>query len=648
MKRNHCLIFSFCLILIGLIGFSTVTYAGDEGQVRASAPASVGVGQQFRLTFTSSEEISELRLPSMSAFTILGGPSTSHQSSYQIINGKTSMSNSYSYTYFLQADKEGDWEIPSITVKAGGKSYRTNPVSIRVSKGNSSSGSQGGGGYGSGGSGGSGSGSSANSGNSQSGSGSFNKNDIFIKAELSKTNPYVEEEVVLHYKLYVGPEANRFQADVSKLPSFTGFWTYELARTVERRPYKENLNGKTYSVVDLYDVAVYPQKSGKLTISPLEVEMIVQVVVRQAPSNDPWANFFNNSFFGGNLQNIELKVESKPVTINVKELPATNCPADFSGLVGNFSMKSELSRNELKSNDATNFTITISGKGNLQHVEAPQVTFPSDIDAHDPGVFDNVQKDVKGGISGSRKFDYILIPREAGDFDIPQVQFIYFDPVKKQYVTLSSNPYTLKVSKGEASAQTAVVAGKKKDVKELGRDIRFIRTDNPNLRSGRQRSFFLSPLYFVSVSLPLVLFVLFLLLLGKRIKDQRNAVMLKDKRASKVARKRLKTAAQYLKSGDNTRFYEEISRVLWGYVGDKFHLPKGELSLDSARQKLEERHMAPERIDEFVETLNQCEFARFAPVSDMTPEKMYGKTFSFITNLEAELVHSFNVGTDRA
>lgn len=640
MKRNICHIVNFCLILFGITGFPTLLHAGEEVQVRASAPASVSVGQQFRLTFTSNSRLSELKLPSMNAFTVLGGPSTSSQSSYQIINGKATSSNSFSYTYYLQANKEGDWEIPSITVKAGGKSCKTNPVSIHVTEENSS---QGGAGYGGGGSSGSGGGSygnkgSSGNGRSQSGSGSLNKNDFFVKAELSKSNPYVEEEVVLHYKLYIGPEANRYQANISKLPSFTGFWTYELQdRTVEKRPYKENLNGKTYTVVDLYDVAIYPQKSGKLTISPLEVEMIVQIVVRQAQSDDPWANFFNNSFFGGNVQNVELKIESKPLSLNVKELPKANRPEDFSGLVGNFSMKSELSRNELKSNDATNFAITISGKGNIQHLEAPQITFPSDIDTHEPGISDKIQKDRRGGISGSRKFDYILIPREAGEFEIPQAQFSYFDPSKKQYITIHSNPYNIKVAKGEANSSNAMVSNNKKNVKELGKDIRFIRTDNPHLKLADRQLFFLSPLYFILLALPLLLFVLFVILLRKKIKDQRNVLLVKDKRASKVARKRLKRAAQFMKLNDDVHFYEEISQVLWGYVGDKFHLPKGELSLDTARQKLEERDMPSERIEEFLETLNQCEYARFAPSSDMTLEKMYDKTFAFITNIEAEL-----------
>ena len=626
----------FCVLLAG---FPFVVKADGEVQVKASAPASVETGRQFRLTFTSNERIDDIQLPSMSAFTLLGGPSTSYQSSTQNINGKWTSTTSYSHSYYLQADKEGDWEIPSTTVKVRGKSYKTNPVRIHVSKGasggnNASNGSgnaSGGTGYG-----GNSQGGSAGSGGGSDNS-AFNKNDFFIKAEVSKTNPYVEEEVLVHYKLYIGSAAQRYQANISKLPAFTGLWTYELGdRTAEKRPYRENLNGKSYSVVDLYDVALYPQKAGTLTISPLEVEMVVQIAVQRAQSNDPWANFFNNPFFGGNVQNIDLQVASKPLTLHVKELPAAGRPADFSGLVGSFSMRSELSRDALQANDATNFSIVISGKGNLQHVEAPQVNFPSDIDTHEPGVNDRIHSEIKSGVNGSRTFEYILIPREAGEFEIPQAGFSYFDPVQKQYVTLHSNPYTLKVSKGSADSR-ATVTSNKKDVKVLGSDIRFIRTDRTSLRPAGNRAFFLSPLYWLCMALPFLFFVLFVLLLCKKIRDKRNVVMIKDKRASKVARKRLKVAEKYMKSKDEAHFYEEISRVLWGYVGDKFHLPQGSLSLDAARQKLAERNMPPARIEEFVETLNQCEYVRFAPSAELTPEKMYEKTFAFITNMEAEL-----------
>ena len=589
--------------------------------VKASAPRTVSEGQQFRLTYSSTERLDNISLPDLKDFTLLGGPSSSSSTSMQIVNGQMSTSSNYSYTYILRADKKGEFTIPSATVTVKGEKSKTGTVTIQVTAG-----AQGGA---------SSSGGSANrQQNSREPASSVNKSDFFVRAEVSKTNPYVEEEVIVRYKLYV-PAGVRFRANISKMPSYSGFWSYDLGdRNAERQPYQETYNGKPYSVVDLMSVAVYPQKSGTLTISPMGVEVGAQVMVQRQRSNDPFEDFFG-MFSGQNVQNILLDLTSKSITIQAKPLPAAGRPDDFSGLVGQFSFTSKLSRDALKANDAANLVLTVSGKGNLQHVEAPQLVFPTDIESQEPTVSDRISTPEKGGVSGSRSFEYVLIPREAGDYELPAASFSYFDPVARKYVTLHSSAYTLKVAKGDGRATVGGGSHQKKDVKVVGNDIRFIHTATPVTRNGRL--FFLSPAYWLLLALPLLLFVVFLLLMRKRMQDRENAVLVRDRRASKVARKRLKTAEQYLKSHQDVRFYEEISQVLWGYVSDKFHLPLGQLSLDTARQKLTERQMNPERMEEFIETLNQCEYVRFAPSADITPEKMYEKTFAFITRMEGEL-----------
>ena len=607
--------------IVSLLVFTFLT-GSLSAQVQVSAPRTVSEGQQFRLTYSSTERLDNISLPDLKDFTLLGGPSTSSSTSMQIVNGQMSSSSTYSYTYILRADKKGEFTIPGATVTHKGEKSKTGTVTIQVTAGApggaaSSSGN-----------------SASRQQNSREAASSFSKNDIFVRAELSKSNPYVEEEVILRYKLYV-PAGVGFQANITKTPSYNGCWSYDLGdRNAERRPYRETYNGKAYSVVDLLSVALYPQKAGSLTISPLEVEMVAQVVVQRQRSNDPFEDFFG-MFGGQSVQNIRLNPTSKPVTIQAKALPAAGRPDDFSGLVGQFSFTSKLSRDVLKANDATNLVLTVSGKGNLQHAEAPQLTFPTDIEAQDPVIADKISTPEKGGVSGSRSFEYVLIPREAGEYDLPAASFSYFDPVARKYVTLHSSAYTLKVAKGEGRATTVGGSTHKKDVKMVGNDIRFIHTDSHWTEPGKR--FFLSPLYWLLLLLPLLLFVVFLLLLRKRIRDRRNVAAVKDKRASKVARKRLKTAGQYLKAHDDTRFYEEISQVLWGYVSDKFRIPLGQLSMDTARQRLSERQMPAERIDEFLETLNQCEYVRFAPSADITPEKMYEKTFAFITRMEQEL-----------
>lgn len=617
-SRKRIRLFVACLALFCVSGVRA-----QEVQVQVSAPSAVEEGQQFRLSYVSNEKISNLNLPSIKDFTLLGGPTTSSSTSMQIINGQMSRSSSYTYTYVLQAGKAGNYTIAPATVQVGGKNYKTNSVSIRVVAGGAQASAPSGNGGG-------------NRSSAAESAGAFRKDDVFVRAEVSKTNPYVEEEVLVTYKLYV-PEGVRFQSSIKKMPSYTGLWTYELGdRNVERKPYRETYNGKAYTVIDLISSAVYPQKAGALSIPPVEVEMLVQVVVQQPRSNDPWEEFFNNPFFGRqNVQQLHFDVRSKAVGIQAKELPAANRPADFSGLVGHFTLKGELSRNELNANDAANLTLTLSGKGNLQHAEVPALVFPSDISAQEPSVTDKLSTLEKAGVSGSRVFEYILIPRQAGEYEIPAASFSYFDPVARHYVTLHTRPYTLKVAKGDPSAASSVVSSNKKDVKVVGNDIRFIRT-SAKLQKGRA-VFFLSPLYWVLLCLPMLLCCCFILLSAKRIRERENVVMFKDKKASKVARKRLKTAGKYLKAKDDSRFYEEISQVLWGYVSDKFHIPMGQLSMETARQKLSERNMSAERIDEFMETLNQCEYVRFAPSAETTPEKMYEKTFAFLTRMEQEL-----------
>lgn len=606
--------------LIGIVLFlsSILSIHAQDYQVRASAPSNVGVGQQFNLTYTCTEKAT-INLPNIKDFSLLGGPQVSSSSSVEIINGRMSQSSSYSYTYVLQAVKEGDYEIPSAVAVINGKNIRSNSVKVHV--GAASSQNQ-----------------QGQRGNQRQSASNqpISKNDFFIKAVVSNSNPYIEEQTIIQYKLYLPSQVQRYQASIKKSPSSTGFWTYELSdKNAEPPRSTETVNGKQYTVIDLYSMAVYPQKSGKLTISPLEIQTVVQVVVQQQQrSNDFWDNFFNDPFFGGGrIQNLELAIASNPVTITVKELPK-NAPADFSGLVGDFKISTGLTRNTLSTNDATNFTITISGRGNLQHIEAPNIVFPSDFEVQEPNISDNIQKNAQG-IYGSRTFEYVIIPRNPGDFIIPQTSFIFYDKNKKQFVSLYSNKLTLKVTKGKESQNQLYTSSNKKNVQIIGSDIRFIKTNGSVLE--KDTVFVKSPFYWLIFGLPFILFVLFLILWRKQIKQRQNAVLAKDKKASKLARKRLQTAEKFLKTNNQEQFYIEISKALWGYISDKFHIPLVQLSLDTARNKLEERNMEAEYIDEFLSVLNLCEYVRFAPGSDLTSQKMYETAFEFITKIERAL-----------
>ncbi|HPX59567.1 MAG TPA: BatD family protein [Bacteroidales bacterium] len=593
----------------------TAGYAQNV-QVRASAPSNVAVGQQFNLTYSCSEKAT-INLPYLADFDILGGPQTSSSSSIQIINGQMTSTSNYSYTYVLRAKKEGTFEIPSAVAVVDGKNVHSNKLQIRVSADNTQSSGQ------------------ANKQNPSSQSQGINEKDFFIKAFVSNTNPYVEEEVIVRYKLYLPAQVQRYQASIRKNPTSSGFWTYELTdRNVEPPQTTETINGTQYTVIDIYSLAVFPQKSGKLTITPLEIQTVVQIVVQAQRSNDPWDAFFNNPFFGGGrLQNRELTILSNAITLTAKELPK-NAPANNSGLVGNFKVSTKLSRSELTTNDATNFTVSISGKGNIQHIEAPEIQFSSDFDVQEPIINDDIHKSPQG-ISGTRTFEYIIVPRNPGNFTIPAISFSYFDKTKNQYITLKTAENHLKIKKGTTQSSQYSSVDNKKNVQIIGKDIRFIKT---NLSLQKQAPvFILSPYYWTVFALPLILFIVFLLILKKQIKKRSDSVAIKDKKASKTARKRLQAAEKLLTTNNEEEFYIEISKALWGYMSDKFNIPLAQLSLDTAKEKLEERKLSATYINDFLEVLNLCEYVRFAPNNDLTPQKMYEKTFDFITTIEREL-----------
>ncbi len=616
MWKNNITKIIFTYIVIAVSSLLTV-YAQDY-QASASAPSHVVVGQRFNLTYTCNEKAT-INLPNIQDFTLLGGPQVSSNSSIEIINGRMSRSSTYSYTYVLQAVKEGSFEIPAAVAVINGKNIRTNQVTIHVGAGNIQQNQQ-----------------QTQRGQTQTPANTqLNKEDFFIKAYASTTNPYVGEQVVVNYKLYLPAQVHRYQASIKKNPSSIGFWTYDLSDPqAEPVQTNETVNGKQYTVIDLYSIAVFPQKSGRLTISPLEIQTIIQIPVQQQRSNDPWDMFFNNPFFGGGrMQNVELPISSNSVSFTVKKLPE-NSPKHFSGLVGDFKLTTSLSRDVLSANDATNYKVTISGKGNIQHIETPDIVFPSDFEVQDPIITDNIQKR-KQGVYGSRTFEYVIIPRNQGKFTIPAVLFSYYDKAKKRFISLESDEHKLKITKGKDSQAQLYNSSNKKNVRILGNDIRFIKTNQTNFHT--PPVFLKLPLYWIIFSLPLLLFILFVIFRRKQIKERQNISLQKDKKASKMARKRLQKAEKLLKTNNQEQFYIEISKALWGYVSDKFHIPLVELSLDTARTKLEERKLNPIYIDEFLSALNLCEYVRFAPGSDLTPQKMYETAFEFITKIEQEL-----------
>lgn len=621
MKRNFFFIAFFLLSLSAVFAQDVTFYA--------QGPRQVNLGQRFYLTFTVNQEGTGFISPEIQHFEVLSGPSLQTNSQFQSINGKISQSVSYSYTFVLQATETGTFTIPPAIITVKGKKVSSNTITIIVSN-----------------PGGAGAqnrqpAQRGNQGNVQQDN---TGNDIFLKAVPNKTNPYIGEEIIVTYKLYT-PTSNLNINPPDKAPSFPGFWSQNLLKDQDRMvQYKETINGKNYIVAEIRKEALFPQKTGNLTIAPLEQSVVYRVKVKgRSPfaddpffANDPFfKNFFDDSNLGIGYQNVEKLLKSNPVNIQVRPLPQQNKPIDFTGAVGQFTFKSTLDRTELKANEAMTLKLTVSGSGNLNLIDKPNVVFPPDFEVYDPKISDNI-KSTAAGISGSRTFEYLIIPRTAGDFRIPPVQFAYFDLSRKDYVNLSSPEYSIKVLKGDGNNSNDLTTIKE-DVKYIGNDIHYL-MDHPLMLHPIGKHFYGSRLFWFLLAVPLLLFILFLVLWRKHIKLNSDKGIVRLRKATRVATKRLKKAKALLNPATQEAFHIEISQALWGYISDKFNIPLVELSMDTANERLSSRNVDEALINRFINTLQHCEFARFAPGDkEKNMEILYNEAIEVISHTEEQL-----------
>ncbi len=622
MKRIHILVL-LLFLLSGALPAQDVSFY-------TQAPRQVSVGQRFYLTFTVNQEGIGFISPEIQHFEVLSGPNLQTSSQIQGINGKFTQTVAYSYTFMLSAIEPGTFTILPAKITVKGKLYQSNTVSIMVT--------------------GKATQPQASAPNHQQPRGSqpqANSSapdaDIFMKAVANRNNSYLGEEIIVTYKLYTPIQVQIVPTDQS--PAYPGFWSQSLMKELQQYPqYIETVNGKKYKVVEVNKIALFPQKTGLLTISPLEQDVVYGVKVKgHSPisddpffSNDPFfKSLFDDSNFGFNVQNVQKTIRSNPLTIQVKPLPSLNKPVDFSGAVGQFSFKSALDRNELSVNEAITLKLTVSGSGNLNLIEKPAVTFPPDFEVYDPKISDNIHAS-PSGVSGSRTFEYLVIPRSAGDFKIAPIQFSYFDLAKNDFVRLSSPEFKIKVLKsdGSASSGTPVV---REDVKYIGNDIRYI-MDTPLALHATGIHFYGSWLFWLLLSIPALLFTGFIILWRSRLKLSNDAGLLRRRKATRVATQKLKKAKALLAIQSQEAFHIEISQALWGYISDKFDIPLAELSMDTAYDRLSTRNVDVQLSERFIETLQHCEFARFAPGDKAhNMEILYKEAISVITDTEEHL-----------
>ena len=593
--------------------------AAEKVTFEANLPLMVAVGEPFRVEFTLNAEpdADSFKAPSFEGFDVIAGPSVSTGSSIQYINGSISKSFSYGITYVLLPQAAGNVTIGAAEAKVDGTVYRTRPLPIEiVNEGDASRARQ------------QPQGRAGGSDDAQAGAqGQVAKDDILLRAVVSRSSVYKNEPLHVAFKLYTRvPYVNIVPESA---PSFNGFWSQDLSDPNSARVGRETYAGKVYETRVLYDYLLYPQQVGSLTIDPVDMTVVAQVVV-QSRHADP--------FFGGGREvfNVPRKVQSQRATVQVKALPA-GAPASFSGAVGNFTMDTQFPSERIAANSGATVTVKISGTGNLTFVQAPKLPLPTSFEQYNVKTTESINTSASG-ISGYRQFEYPFIARAEGAYDIEPIEFTYFDPQRVQYVTLKSKPLTLEITPDARGGGDAVVMQgrgmSKEEVKMLGQDIRFIKLGGAQLRSERV-PFIFSAAYWILLLGVLALFTMIYVALRKQIRESQNVALVRGKRANKVAVQRFRAAKRYMEEQNRHAFYEEMLRALWGYMSDKFNIPVANLTKENVREELHKRGVSSEDSQRFTDIITRCDEAQYSPVESARMNDVYSEGVNLISRIES-------------
>lgn len=578
--------------MIGLALATVLAYAQTEIQVQVHNV--VAEDEQFNVTFVieGEEKSSDFAWSPGDDFQLLWGPQQGRSTSVQIINGKTTKSVQTTYSYVLRPVKTGKFTIARAVAKVKGQEIHSAPVTIEVVAAGSGRSSQGQ--------------AHSQSGTTQprqSSNAGVQDDDIFLTLNLSRTDVVVGEPITAVIKLYQRVNVAGFESAV--FPTFNGFWSQELEAPSNIEFARETYDGKIYNSALLRKFVLIPQQQGQIKIDPAELVCLVNVRVSSGG-----ASIFDGFF--DDYRTIRKRVTSKPLTVNVSPLPA-GAPASFGGGVGEFTISAKVSKDSLKTHEAASLLVTVSGNGNVSLLSAPKVTFPLDMEVYDTKISDRIDK---GGLSGSKMYEYPFIPRSYGDFVIEPVKYSYYDVNKKQYVTLETPAIPVYVERGNETEAVTIAGGGSvpKDVRNLGSDIRFINTKAPGLAS--KGDYLLgSGLFWLIIVLLVILAVTCWAALRHIAARRADVAGTKNRKATKMALKRLNLAGTFLKQNLYTAFYEELHKALLGFISDKLNIPVAELSRERITESLKEGNVADKYIETFISILDACEFARYAPAT---------------------------------
>ncbi|MBE6251101.1 MAG: tetratricopeptide repeat protein [Bacteroidales bacterium] len=602
-------------LLFTVIAVLTAMAAYAQTDIKVEVHRVVSEGEQFNLTFIIEGENapSDFSWSPSDEFQVLWGPQSGRSTSISIVNGKRTKSVQSTYTYVLRANSSGTYEIPAARATLKDKTISSAPVSVQVVA-NASSSSQ------------SSSAQSSQSAQKQQSSSSARTDDIFLDMTVSNRNVVVGEPLIATLKLYQRVNVAGFEG--VSFPSFDGFWSQELAAPTNIEFNRETYDGQIYNAALLRKFVLVPQQQGTLTIDPAELVCLVQIRVSSGGSSI-FDGFFDD------YRTVRQRVVSKPININVRPLPP-GAPASFGGGVGEFSISARLSKDVLKTHEAASLTVTISGQGNVSLLAAPKVDFPPDMEVYDTKISDNI---AKGGLSGSKVYEFPFIPRSHGDFTIEPIKYSYYDVTQKKYVTVQTEPLTITVEKSTESETSSPIISQvgKTGVKNIGSDIRFISIKDSSLSPSGV--FFVGSLWFwLAVAGIIVLSALLWLVLRKIALRRADLVGTRTRKATRMAMKRLNLAHTFLKQNLYTAFYEELHKALVGFVSDKLNMPLAELSRDRIAETLNDKGVEKGYVDSYIGLLDACEYARYAPASGHEAMSAhYDAAVDVISSIDSEM-----------
>lgn len=556
------------------------------------------VGERVQVTFKIVGDGDSFEPPSFSHFRVLSGPNKSSSMSW--VNGRSSSSTSYSY--ILTPQKEGTYTIGVGKLIHKNTTYETKQITIEVAKSSNQT---------------------TNTGTTD------NSNDlskyVFLKCYTSKSSAFVGEQIVATYKLYYN--VNLGNVNIKEVPSFDGFWSELIEIDPTKNRGTEVINGVSYNVATIHKSVIAPQRSGDLRADALVLDLVVQIQDRNRGRS-----IFDQ--FLGRYKNVEYQVKSTTRKIKVSPIPSSGKPANFSGAVGKFNFKASIDKDNVKSDEAINLKLSINGNGNLQLFDPPTVTFPSDFEVYDPKINDRISV-TENGVVGKKEYEYLIIPRHGGDFEIPPIEFSYFDINQKKYITQKSDPFLIHVEKGEnENATISRFSGtNQSEVNVIGSDIRYINTNETEVTEIGSY-FFGSRLFYGLLSAPFILLVGFISFFNKLAAYNSNTTLVKERKANKVAKKRLAQAKLHLDQNNTAAFNEEIFKAIYGYLSDKLNIDVANLSKENIEASLTSKSVDNQTVKTLIETLDNCEMSRFAPSSSLPASEVYQNTANVIGKIE--------------